>query len=74
VTLEIDPVNLGAIFEHLQPPLPALTDATGPVVLEVRVIDVAPADSRDIIKAMAEAADSCGGQCGCGCGSHCARG
>ncbi|MFO7685686.1 MAG: hypothetical protein R6V60_06305 [Desulfobacterales bacterium] len=71
VTVEIDPQSVAATFEHLQPPLTEMWDEAGPATLEARVIAVAQADSREIIKAMAAATGGCGdGQCSCGCGGH----
>jgi hypothetical protein len=55
--------ELSGLFDHLMPPL-FLHDIPQAFTLKIRVVHVAQADQREIIKAMAEAS-SCGTHC-CG--------
>jgi hypothetical protein len=63
-------------FEHIVVPIERLFEnRDSAVYLRLTVVSVAVADSREIVKAMAETARlseaGCGGGCGCGCGgSH----
>jgi hypothetical protein len=72
VCLEIPARQPHKIFEHLRPPILAelLKDRT--IFIRAAVTDVAHASSREVVQAMAEAANNgaggCGGGCGCGCG------
>lgn len=65
---------LGQFLEHLQPPLWNLFNDRDTIFLTVNIVAVAPADNREILKAMSErvahAGGGCGcdGSCGCGCG------
>lgn len=54
------------MFQHLRPPgfeVPAEAD---PIYLKIRIVDIQPTSSREIIGAMAQMAE-CGGDCDCGC-------
>lgn len=57
-------------FEHLKPPLMDLFDGRDDVYLKVKIVAVAAAENREIVKAMAEmsAHSGVGCECGCGCG------
>ena len=57
-------------FEHLNPPLMDLFDGRDDVYLKVKIVAVAVAENRGIVKAMAEmtAHGGLGCDCGCGCG------
>jgi hypothetical protein len=59
-------------FEHIVVPIEHLFENRDAVYLKLTVVGAAAADSREIVKAMAEAAQlsesGCGGGCGCGCG------
>jgi hypothetical protein len=61
-------------FEHLNPPIWDLFGGREDVYLKARIAAIAAADTRDIVKAMAEMTAhggggcDCGGDCGCGCG------
>jgi hypothetical protein len=59
-------------FEHIILPIEHLFDNRDAVYLKLKVVRVAVADSREVVKAMAEMAHlsegGCGGGCGCGCG------
>ena len=59
-------------FEHLYPPVRGLFLDRSEFYMNVRLTDIGPAESRDVIKAMAEMTarsegGGCGGGCGCGC-------
>ena len=56
-------------FEHLNPPLMDLFDGRDAVYLKVRIVAVAVAENREIVKAMAE--KSAHGGLGCDCGCDC---
>ena len=68
VLLSIRPGELARTFGHLQPPFATKLDDTDEVHLRVRVDKIKPADGREIISALAAAAE-CGCDCGCG-GNH----
>jgi len=57
-------------FEHLNPPLMDLFDGRDDVYLKVKIVAVAVAENREIVKAMAEkgAHGGVGCDCGCDCG------
>jgi len=55
-------------FEHLNPPLMDLFDDREDVYLKVKIVAVAVAENREIVKAMAEKAAHGGVGCDCGCG------
>ena len=68
ILVSIRPGELARTFGHLQPPFETKLDVTAEVHLRVRVDKIKPAESREIISAMAAAAE-CGCDCGCG-GTH----
>ena len=68
VLVHIRPHELARTFGHLQPPFETKLDVMAEVHLRVRVDKIKPAESREIISAMAAAAE-CGCDCGCG-GTH----
>jgi hypothetical protein len=54
--------NIPHLFQHLNPPnIPAMENQTA-FFMKIRVMDISPADQKDIIKSLAEIAD---------CGDHC---
>jgi len=55
-------------FEHLNLPLMDLFDRGDDVHLKVNINAVAPAENREIVKAMADMAAHGGAGCDCGCG------
>jgi hypothetical protein len=65
---------VGQFFEHLQPPLWDLFNGRDAVYLKAKIIGIAPAENREVLKAMSEmvahggGACGCDGDCGCGCG------
>jgi hypothetical protein len=68
VLVRIRPGELERTFGHLQPPFDTKLDDTAEVHLRVCVTKIEPAEGREIISAMAAAAE-CGCDCGCG-GKH----
>jgi len=68
VLVSIRPGELARTFGHLQPPFESRLDDTVEVHLRVRIDNIIPAEGREIISAMAAAAE-CGCDCGCG-GKH----
>jgi hypothetical protein len=60
--------TFGKFFEHLNPLLMELIGGRDEVYLKVSIVSVAAADSREIVKAMAEMAAHREGGCSCGCG------
>jgi hypothetical protein len=66
--LEIEPGRWQAFFGHLKPPwIPDGIPDDRPLYLKASVADVRPAETREIIRAMAEQSH-CGAGCSCGCG------
>lgn len=68
VLVSIRPGDIVRTFGHLQPPFNTQIDDTAAIHLRVRVDEIIPAEGREIISAMAAAAE-CGCDCGCG-GKH----
>jgi hypothetical protein len=68
VQVSIRPGELARTFGHLQPLFETVLDDTAEVHLRVRIDKIIPAEGREIISAMAAAAE-CGCDCGCG-GEH----
>jgi hypothetical protein len=68
VQVSIRPGELARTFGHLQPLFETVLDDTAEVHLRVRIDNIIPAEGREIISAMAAAAE-CGCDCGCG-GQH----
>jgi hypothetical protein len=68
VPVSIRPGELTRTFGHLQPPFETKPDDTAEVHLRVRIDKIKPAEGREIISALAAAAE-CGCDCGCG-GTH----
>jgi len=57
-------------FEHLNPPLMDLFDGRDDVYLKVKIVAVAVAENREIVKAMAEKTAHGGVGCDCCCGCY----
>jgi hypothetical protein len=68
VQVSIRPGEFARTFGHLQPLFETELDDTAEVHLRVRIDKIIPAEGREIISAMAAAAE-CGCDCGCG-GKH----
>ena len=68
VLVSIQAGELARTFGHLRPLFKVDFDDTAEIHLRVRVDKIEPAESREIISAMAAAAE-CGCDCGCG-GKH----
>jgi len=71
ITLQLQQEDAQHHFEHLFPPVRGLFLDRPDLFLEVALAGVGPADSREVIRAMAEMTahgeGGCGGGCGCGC-------
>ena len=74
VLLHIHKQGFYNFFEHLNPPIWNLFGGREEIYLKATIAAIAAADSRAIVKAMAEMTAhggggcDCGGDCGCGCG------
>jgi hypothetical protein len=68
VLLHLKKQDLVSFFEHLHPPLMDLFVDREDVYLKVKIVAVKPAESREVVKAMAEMATHGGAGCDCGCG------
>ena len=62
VVLWVDRGRLAETFGHLGVPLPKMTDDFERIFLGVRVEEIATADQKEVIRALADL---------CSCGSHC---
>ena len=73
VLLHINKQTFYAFFEHLNPPIWDLFGDREDIFLKTKIVSVAAADNRDVVKALAEMTAhsgggcDCGGGCGCGC-------
>ena len=72
VTFPLKKGDLNQFFDHLYPSLGDLFEERDEIFLTAKIVSIAPAGSREIVKALAEIAEAggCGGGCGCGCGGH----
>jgi hypothetical protein len=69
VLLHLNKNTLNSFFLHLRLPIGDLFDGRDEIYLNVNIKDVAAAENREIIKAMANMTAHGGGcDCGCGCG------
>ena len=60
--------NTPVFFEHLRLPLENLFKDRNEIFLIVKILKIAPADNREVVKAMADMmAHGHGCDCGCGC-------
>jgi len=72
VLIHVNKQVFHTFFEHLNPPIWDLFDASEDVYLKTKIAAVAAADNRDVVKALAEMTAhssggcDCGGGCGCG--------
>jgi hypothetical protein len=71
VEVPVERHEMGRIFCHLNGLLPPLSATGNTVHITARVDEVAPAEGREVVQAMA-LMSQCGGEagCGCGCGGH----
>ena len=71
VLIHLKKENFLSFFEHLDPPLLDGFEVKDQLYLKVNIDDVTPAESREVIKALADMAahGGTGCECGCGCGS-----
>ncbi|CAB1079656.1 hypothetical protein D1AOALGA4SA_7364 [Olavius algarvensis Delta 1 endosymbiont] len=63
--------SLREFFGHLNPPIGNLCQGRRELNLNVKILAIATAENREIVKAMAEMAAHGGGGCGCGCDCGC---
>jgi hypothetical protein len=71
ISLHLNKNTLNSFFEHLVPPIWDLFDGRDEIYLNVKIKEIASAENREIIKAMADMTAHGGGEgcdCGCGCG------
>ena len=68
VLIHLKKEGLHSFFEHLNPPLIDLFDVRNKIYLKVKIDAVAPAENREIVKALATKAAHGGAGCDCGCG------
>ena len=73
IDIKLQSTDTQRFFEHLYPSVRGLFLDRSELFLNVRITDIATAESREIIKAMAEmtarseGGGGCSGGCGCGC-------
>lgn len=67
ICLQLKPEELNRIFRHIIPPFINIMVSHSEFFLTAKIIAVEPADSREVIRAMANMAE-CGSACDCGCG------
>ena len=68
VLLHLHKNTLNSFFEHLIPPIWDLLDSRTEVHLKVEIKEIAAAENREIVKALADRTAHGGGGCDCGCG------
>jgi hypothetical protein len=68
VLLHLYKNTLNSFFGHLIPPIWDLLDSRAEVYLKVKIKEIAAAENREIVKAMADMTAHGGGGCDCGCG------
>ncbi|UCF92755.1 MAG: hypothetical protein JSW39_00950 [Desulfobacterales bacterium] len=71
VLLRVNQQDIPHTFEHLCRPLMDLCDGREAFFLKAKILKVRPADSREVVKALAQMAAHGDGDCGCGCGGSC---
>ena len=67
IMVELKKANLDIFFEHLHPPIFHLINDKDSLFLRVEIKQIATADQRDVVKALADVT-SHGHGCDCGCG------
>jgi hypothetical protein len=68
LSMEISKSAIPDFFGHIFPFPLRLKIALDPFYLNLKIVSVAPADAREVVRAMAEIT-ACSG-CDCGCGGH----
>ena len=70
ISLHLQKIAFFQFFEHINPPIMDLFDGQDNVNLKVKIVSIAAADNREVVKAMADVAafGESGCDCGCGCG------
>ncbi len=67
--IQVDRATALEVFGRLLPWRLELPSSPDPFYLHYKITGISNAESREVVKAMAEAS-ACGGDCDCGCGSH----
>ena len=68
ILLHVQKDSVQVFFEHLHPPIMNLFDERKDIYLKVKIEKITSAESREVVKAMAEmTAHDHGCDCGCGC-------
>jgi len=68
IQLHLEKNSLSKFFGHLNPPIGNLCHGCRELNLEVSILEIATAENREIVKAMADTTARGGGGCDCGCG------
>ena len=66
IVLQLDPSQIQDSFQHIQLPLPALSEQCGKLYFKFKIISISQPENREIVSAMAAVAN-CGDGC---CGYH----
>ncbi len=67
-SLPVEPGTGEALFGHLNCMLNQTIGFTAPCDLDITITSVAVAQGHEVVKAMAQMSEGCGGDCSCGCG------
>ena len=67
-SLPVEPGTGDALFGHLNCVLSQTIEFTAPCDLDITIAAVAVAQGHEVVKAMAQMSEGCGGGCDCGCG------
>lgn len=68
ILLRVQKDSVQVFFEHLHPPIMNLFEERKDLYLKVKIEKIIPAESREVVKTMAElTAHGHGCDCGCGC-------
>ncbi len=68
LSIRLENHTMQAYFDHLLCPLMEVAAITPPADLEAAIDAVRQVSDRDIVRAMAQKAGGCDGDCDCGCG------
>jgi hypothetical protein len=67
-SLPMEPGAGEVIFGHLNCMFSQAVGFTAPCQLDITIESVTVAEGHEIVKALAQTSEGCGGDCGCGCG------
>lgn len=68
IRLQFSRQNWRAMMGHVTIPLPPDTGKNDDAEIVVKIAKISQPSNREVVKAMAGLAGSCGGDCDCGCG------